>query len=134
MRQYLPVFIQIAAALAVALGGIIFSLLLGKRARTSEAKDKPYECGKNPVAGPTPRFSVKFYVVAMIFVLFDIEVIFMYPWAMDLCQLFKANLDLAPIARPAFQVLLAMLTFVLIVEAGHYYAFKRGVFDWYKRG
>lgn len=134
MRQYLPALIQIAAGLSVAIGMIVFSLLVGKRAHTSVDKDKAYECGKNPVVGPTPRFSVKFYIVAMIFVLFDIEVIFMYPWAIAFSQAQSLTHTFQDALASGLPLIVTMLVFVLVVEVGHIYAFKRGVFDWNKRG
>lgn len=126
INDYFPILIQLGAGLCVALGAIVISLLLGKRSKTSAAKDASYECGKDPVGPVMPRFSVKFYLVAMIFILFDIEVIFMYPWAVNFLN-FNAH-GLGP------QIFSLMLAFVLVVEAGHFYAYKHGVFDWNKRG
>lgn len=111
-------------ALSVALGGIVMSAILGKRARKSEAKDKPYECGKDIISPSQARFSVKFYLVAMIFILFDIEVIFMYPWALSYRDLVGAY---------GMQVFFAMLAFILLLEVAHWYAYKKGVFDWNRR-
>ena len=124
IQEYLPVLIQLAFALAIAVGGIVFSLLLGKRARDSKAKSTAYECGKDPIGAGQSRFSVKFYLVAMIFILFDIEVIFMYPWAVS----FRSVIGSAGLA--AFW---AMLAFIVLLEVGHLYAYKKGVFDWNKR-
>lgn len=127
IEQYFPVVVQILVAIAIAAGGIITSLVLGKSARRSAAKDSAYECGKDPIGPTQPRFSVKFYLVAMIFILFDIEVIFMYPWALNFAELVGPK-GIGP------QMFWAMLAFVLIVEVGHLYAYKKGVFDWNKRG
>ncbi|GAB4252841.1 MAG: NADH-quinone oxidoreductase subunit A [Candidatus Methylacidiphilales bacterium] len=124
MREYLPLLIQFGFALAIALGGVVTSIILGKRGRRTAAKDAPYECGKDPIGGPGARFSVKFYVIAMIFILFDIEVIFMYPWAVS----YLNNL-----AEIGWMALWSMVAFVLLVEVGHFYAYKKGVFDWNKR-
>jgi len=124
MLDYLPLIFQLLVALAIAVGGIATSMLLGKKGSHNRAKDTAYECGKDPIGPSQTRFSVKFYVIAMIFILFDIEVIFMYPWALcytDLIGTMGAN------------ILFAMLFFVLVVEVGHFYAYKKGVFDWNKK-
>lgn len=123
IKEYLPVLIQLAFALAIAVGGIVFSLLLGKRARDSKAKSTAYECGKDPVGPSQSRFSVKFYLVAMIFILFDIEVIFMYPWAVSFRDV---------IGTGGLAAFWAMVAFILLLEVGHLYAYKKGVFDWNK--
>ena len=81
LETYFPVLLQIMIAMAVAGGMIGASYLLGKRVR-NPVKDSPYECGMEPVGGTDERFSVKFYLVGMIFVVFDVEVIFLYPWAL----------------------------------------------------
>lgn len=123
IEQYLPVLFQLVLALAVAVGGIVLSMLLGKRARETKAKGTAYECGKDPIGPTQSRFSVKFYLVAMIFILFDIEVIFMYPWAVSFREL---------VTREGLNVLWAMVAFIAILEVGHFYAYKKGVFDWNK--
>ena len=126
LREFIPVLFSIGMALAVAVGGIVVALLLGKVGRRNRGKDLAYECGKDPIGGGSARFSVKFYLVAMIFILFDIEVIFMYPWAVSLLGFQQSGLG--------WQVFGLMLAFVLLVEVGHLYAYKKGVFDWNKRG
>jgi NADH-quinone oxidoreductase subunit A len=126
LREFIPVLFSIGMALAVAVGGIVVALLLGKVGRRNKGKDLAYECGKDPIGGGSARFSVKFYLVAMIFILFDIEVIFMYPWAVSLMGFQQSGLG--------WQVFGLMLAFVLLVEVGHLYAYKKGVFDWNKRG
>lgn len=81
LPDYIPVVLQILIASGFAVATLIASALLGKRALTNPTKDSAYECGMNPVGDGQARFSVKFYLVAMLFVLFDIEVVFLYPWA-----------------------------------------------------
>jgi NADH-quinone oxidoreductase subunit A len=81
LAQYIPILFLLAAAVGFAGGTLLVSVLLGKFAKSSKAKDAPYECGKDPIGESGGRFSVKFYLVAMLFILFDIEVVFMYPWA-----------------------------------------------------
>jgi len=126
LREFIPVLFSIGVALAIALGAIAVALLLGKVGQRNRGKDLAYECGKDPIGGGSARFSVKFYLVAMIFILFDIEVIFMYPWAVSLLGFQQSGFG--------WQVFGLMLTFVLLVEVGHLYAYKKGVFDWNKRG
>ena len=126
LREFIPVLFSIGLAVAIALGAIVVALILGKVGRRNRGKDLAYECGKDPIGGGSARFSVKFYLVAMIFILFDIEVIFMYPWAVSLMEFQRSGLG--------WQVFGLMLVFVLLVEVGHLYAYKKGVFDWNKRG
>jgi len=126
LREFIPVLFSIGVAVAIALGAIVVALILGKVGRRNRGKDLAYECGKDPIGGGSARFSVKFYLVAMIFILFDIEVIFMYPWAVSLMEFQQSGLG--------WQVFGLMLVFVLLVEVGHLYAYKKGVFDWNKRG
>jgi NADH-quinone oxidoreductase subunit A len=126
IREFIPVLFSLGMALAIALGGIGLGIIMGKVGRRNKGKDMAYECGKDPVGSPSARFSVKFYLVAMIFILFDIEVIFMYPWAVSLMGFKEAGMG--------WQVFGLMLAFVLLVEVGHLYAYKKGVFDWNKRG
>src|SRR5277367_697212 len=82
-QDYVPVFLQIVLGLGFAVSTLGISVLIGKRGRRTVAKDTAYECGKDPIGPTHSRFSVKFYQVAMLFILFDIEVVFMYPWAVD---------------------------------------------------
>ena len=81
LLQYIAVLMLFVLALAATGGMIAMSTLLGQRGRTSKIKDTAYECGMLPIGDGSPRMSVKFYLVAMLFILFDIEVVFMYPWA-----------------------------------------------------
>jgi len=124
MQNLIPVLFQLGIALAVAVGGVTLSIILGKRGRNPKGKDVPYECGKDTIGSVQPRFSVKFYLVAMIFILFDIEVIFMYPWAVTYRDSIRST---------GLSIFWAMLAFVALIEVGHFYAYKKGVFDWNKR-
>ncbi len=80
-KDYLPILLQVIVAIGFVAAALIFSVILGKAGRRNPAKDTPYECGMLPQGGAQSRFSVKFYLVAMLFILFDIEIVFMYPWA-----------------------------------------------------
>src|SRR5438309_11273685 len=81
LREYLPVLLQIIVAILFAASALLVSVLVGKSGKRTRAKHTAYECGKTPQGERQPRFSVKFYLVAMLFILFDIEIVFMYPWS-----------------------------------------------------
>ncbi len=115
-QVYFPVLVQIAIAIALAAGLIGASSLLGKRAR-SPLKDTPYESGMAPVGSARERFSVKFYLVGMIFILFDIEAVFLYPWAMV-----YRELKLFAFGE--------MFVFVALIMVGFFYVWKKGALDW----
>ena len=123
LLQYLAVGMLFALALAATGGMILFSSLVGKRGTRNADKDSAYECGMKPIGEGNARMSVKFYLVAMLFILFDIEVVFMYPWAV----IYKAML-----ADPATRNLIlgSMLSFMGILIVGYLYALKKGAFDW----
>ncbi len=115
-ETWFPVLIQILLALAVAGGMIGASALLGRRMRDA-VKSTPYESGMVPVGNAKERFSVKFYLVAMVFILFDIEAIFLYPWAVVYREL-------------KLFAFFEMLVFVVLVLCGFFYIWKKGVLDW----
>lgn len=117
---YFPVLVQAIVAVAVAVGLVGGGLLLGKRVRNA-AKDTPYESGMRPIGSARERFSVKFYLVAMVFILFDIEAIFLYPWAV----VFR---ELAQVSR--LFPFIEMLLFIVLVLVGFFYIWKKGVLDW----
>jgi len=96
---------------------------MGNFAKSSKAKDTAYECGKDPIGSNTGRFSVKFYLVAMLFILFDIEVVFMYPWAV-------VYRDMLAEHATRNLILGSMLSFLGILFAGYIYALKKKAFDW----
>jgi NADH-quinone oxidoreductase subunit A len=95
---------------------------MGKVGRRSPVKDSAYECGMVAEGGAQPRFSVKFYLVAMLFILFDIEIVFMYPWAVVYSDMIRTG--------PA--ILWSMLSFVSILTVGYVYALKKGALRWNK--
>lgn len=113
---YFPVLVQIILAMVVASALVALAVLIGKRLK-NKVKDLPYECGITPTGTARERFSVKFYLVAMLFILFDIEAIFLYPWAVVFREL----------KMFAFT---EMLVFVVLVLAGFFYIWKKGVLDW----
>jgi NADH-quinone oxidoreductase subunit A len=113
---YFPVLLQALLAVAVAAGILAASHLLGRRVR-SKAKDQPYECGIPPAGDARGRFSVKFYLVAMLFILFDVEIVFLFPWA-------AVYRDLK------LYGFFSMLLYMTVILAGFFYVWKKGVLDW----
>ena len=119
--QYLPVFVQILVAIGFAAVSLTLSVVLGKSARTNKIKDSAYECGMLPIGDGAPRFSVKFYLVAMLFVIFDIEVVFMYPWAVQFRDLVAGG-NAVP--------LVSMAGFAGVLAIAYVYALKKGALTW----
>jgi len=113
---YFPVLVQAIIAMALAAGLLSVSYLLGKRVR-NKVKDIPYESGIVPTGDARQRFSVKFYLVGMLFILFDIEAIFLYPWVVVFREL----------KMVAF---VEMLVFVVLILSGFFYIWKKGALDW----
>lgn len=122
LREYLPVLLQLIVAVGFAVSALVVSVLLGKTGRRTPAKDMAYECGMVPQGEAQPRFSVKFYLVAMLFILFDFEIVFMYPWAVVYKEM---------IAQSSV-VFWSMLSFITILMVGYVYALKKGALDWRK--
>jgi NADH-quinone oxidoreductase subunit A len=115
-EQYFPVLLQVLIAMAIAGGMIGASAVLGHRVR-NRIKDQPYECGIDPQGSPRERFSVKFYLVAMVFILFDIETVFLYPWAVVYRQL-------------KLFAFFEMFLFVVLILSGFFYIWKKGALAW----
>jgi NADH-quinone oxidoreductase subunit A len=113
---YWPVLLQVLIAMLVAGGMVGASYILGHRVR-DRVKDQPYECGITPTGSARERFSVKFYLVGMLFILFDIEAIFLYPWAVVYREL-------------KLFAFVEMFIFVLLVLSGFLYIWKKGALDW----
>jgi len=122
IREYLPILLQIIIAIGFAASALVISVLLGKSGRRTPAKDMPYECGMIPQGEVQPRFSVKFYLVAMLFILFDLEIVFMYPWAV----VYKEAIV------HGGTIFWSMLSFISILMAGYVYALKKGALDFKK--
>ena len=121
LENYFPILLQILIAGGFAGATLLISVLLGKAAARNRVKDSPYECGMLPLEEGQPRFSVKFYIVAMLFVLFDIEVVFLYPWAV----IFKDY-----VALHGASIFWAALSFVTILLVAYAYAWRKGALDW----
>jgi NADH-quinone oxidoreductase subunit A len=123
LYDYLPILLMFVVAGGFAVGNVLLSQLVGQRKRT-RTKLMPYECGKDPVGSARERFSVKFYLIAMIFILFDIEVIFLVPWA----AVFKGMATQSAALRTF--VYLEMMVFIGLLFVGYIYVVKKGAFDW----
>jgi NADH-quinone oxidoreductase subunit A len=121
LAQYLPVLMLGALAVLFSLGMLVGSVLLGKKGRRTPIKDTAYECGMLPVGDGSARLSIKFHLVAMLFILFDIEVVFLYPWAAIYRALLKDNPRM---------ILGSMISFLAILFVGYLYALKKRAFDW----
>jgi NADH-quinone oxidoreductase subunit A len=115
-ETYFPVLVQTVLAILVAGALITLSFVLGKRVK-DRVKDSPYECGIAPTGSARERFSVKFYLVAIVFILFDIEAVFLYPWAVIYREL-------------KMFAFVEMLLFIAVVVCGFFYVWKKGALDW----
>jgi NADH-quinone oxidoreductase subunit A len=120
--EYFPVLLQIVVAILFAASALLVSVVVGKSGKRTPAKDTPYECGMIPQGERQPRFSVKFYIVAMLFILFDLEIVFMYPWAVVYRDA----------VRQSSSIFWSMLSFILILMVGYAYAIKKGALDFKK--
>jgi NADH-quinone oxidoreductase subunit A len=117
--RYLPLLIHVLAAGGLAVVMVLLSTLIGQH-KKNKVKMSPYECGMEPQGDVRSRFSVKFYLVAMLFILFDVEAVFLYPWAI----LLKSDLKMFGFWE--------MMVFIAIILAGLFYIWKKGVIDWNK--
>ena len=113
---FIPILMMVVVATGFAVGTIAASYYLGRRVNTA-AKLMPYECGITPVGNARDRFHTRFYLVAMLFIVFDIETVFLYPWAVVFKQL-------------ALFGLLEMVVFIAILLAGFVYVWGKGALEW----
>lgn len=121
LQEYIPVLLLGLVLVLTAAGTLLASVAFGKRGRRNRTKDTAYECGMLPVGKGSARFSVKFYLVAMLFILFDVEVVFLYPWAV----VYKEQL-----AQNANLVFGSMMLFLGLFAVGFLYEIKKKAFDW----
>ncbi|MBA3711477.1 MAG: NADH-quinone oxidoreductase subunit A [Pyrinomonadaceae bacterium] len=121
LNAYLPILLMFVVAIVFAVGNVALSQVVGQRKQT-RTKLMPYECGKDPVGSARERFSVKFYLIAMIFILFDIELIFLMPWAVVFRTLVTNGLGTL--------VYVEMMLFVALLLVGYVYVLKKGLFNW----
>ncbi|VVM07058.1 NADH-quinone oxidoreductase subunit A [Methylacidimicrobium tartarophylax] len=122
--DYVPILFQIVIAVVVAVSMLGGAILIGQRGRRTPAKDTAYECGKDPIGPTNPRFSVKFYMVAMLFILFDIETVFFFAWAV----VYRQELANGP------QILFGMLFFLAVLGVGLVYELRKKALDWTRHG
>ena len=113
---YLPILLQVVIAVAIAAGALASSHFLGHKVR-NKVKELPYECGIAPTGDARGRFSVKFYLVAMLFILFDVEVVFLFPWAVVFREL-------------KLYGFISMVIYMALILAGFFFVWKKGVLDW----
>jgi NADH-quinone oxidoreductase subunit A len=122
LSAYLPVLIQFVLAAGIAAVILIANRLFGQRAAPNPRKDSAYECGMDPIGDPHPRFSVKFYVTAMLFILFDLEVVFLLPAVLVYREFIVAHLP----------IILPVMFFTLVLTFGLWYELRKGALDWEK--
>lgn len=127
LMDYAPIGVMFLVAMGFAVSQLLVTQLIGPRKRTA-TKLMPYECGKDPVGSARDRYSIKFYTVAVIFLLFDIEVLFMIPFAVA----FKDLLAQQKISGIAFGTIafIEILIFIATLIVGYIYIWKKGTFDW----
>ncbi len=116
LRVYIPILLQFLVVIALGAGMLGLSALIGVK-RPSREKLSPYECGMPPVGNTRERFSVSFYLIGMLFILFDVEAVFLYPWAV----VYK-SLKWFGFAE--------MFLYIVILLAGYIYIWKKGALDW----
>ncbi len=120
IEQYIPIFLVLLTAVVFGVAVIFSSSIFGPK-KPNKVKLMPYESGKNPIKSTKERVSIKYYLVAMLFIIFDIEVIYVYPWAVDFKKLFAANGMIA---------FLPMLFFLIVLELGFLYVYRKGGLKW----
>ncbi|NWK55668.1 NADH-quinone oxidoreductase subunit A [Verrucomicrobiaceae bacterium N1E253] len=120
LQNYLPVIMQTCVALGFCAIMLGMSVLLGQKGQKNATKDSAYECGMLPVGDGAPRMSIKFYVLAMLFVIFDIEVVFLYPWAVQFREL----------TAESAMAFWSICGFVGILGVAYIYALKKGALSW----
>jgi NADH-quinone oxidoreductase subunit A len=139
-NEFAPLFLFILVAIAIAVGMLVASAWLGPW-RTTAVKEMPYESGMDPIGDARQRFDVRYYLVAIAFLLFDVELLFLYPWAVAQWSLPESAAGVAaeaattlPVAGipPVFRglVLFEILVFVAVLAAAFAYAWRKGVFEW----
>src|SRR5262245_11609822 len=124
MKEYIPILLVFIFVAGFAVTNIVLSHVVGRR-KDSRAKLMPYECGMDPVGSAHQRFSVKFYLIAMLFILFDIEAVFLIPWAV----VFKSLIRTLPENGREF-FFFEMMIFIAVLLVGYIYVWKKGLFEW----
>ena len=125
LHEYAPLLLQLLVAIFLAGLLVTLSLAIGWR-RPNRAKLQPYECGMEPTGDARQPFSVKFYLVAMVFILFDVEAIFLYPWA----YVYRDMLNVSrSVGLYGFGEMMSVIAILLV---GYIYLWKKGALDWHK--
>jgi NADH-quinone oxidoreductase subunit A len=122
LSDYYPILVQISLAFSMGIIILVASHIFGQRSQSSEIKNSPYECGMLAEGSGQARFAVKFYVIAMLFILFDLEVVFLVPWILVFRDFMVANIS----------ILLPMLFFLFVLTFGLVYELKKGALEWEK--
>lgn len=120
LASYVPVVVMVALAAVIATAMVVMSAVLGPR-KPSPHKQEPYECGMTPVGSARERFPVRFYLIAMLFIIFDIETVFLYPWAVT----FRSSEQSVKLF-----ILAEMALFVAILFVGYFYLLGKGALNW----
>ena len=120
---WLPVVLLLIIAIGFAVGNVVISAIIGPR-RTGKGKETTYESGMVPIGDTRRRFNVRFYLVAMIFLVFDVEIVFFYPWATLFPEAVATQASITPL------LLGGILTFTVILLVAYFYAWGKGVFRW----
>ena len=128
VNEYWPILAMAGFGVVFAAGSLTVSHFLGEKGRQNRVKNTPYECGMPIQSDARSRFSVKFYLVAMLFILFDVEVVFMYPWAAS----FGVDRGAGVIGPDTGMLLWEAAVFTAILAIGLVYVLKKGVLDWQK--
>jgi NADH-quinone oxidoreductase subunit A len=116
LNSYIPIFIFLLVAIGFAFVTLIMSQLVSSK-KYNKVKLEPYECGIEPQTDARDRYSVRYYLVAMLFVIFDVETVFMFPWAVIFDKLLLFGL-------------IEMIVFIFILVVGYYYAWQKGALEW----
>jgi len=118
--DYLPIFLMLLGAIGFAVANVVLTMILGP-SRPGKTKGIPYESGMTPVQSARKRFNVRFYLIAMVFLVFDVEVVFLYPWAATFT-------NLEPMSDQAFTWLVRIMFFLFTTVVAYLYGFRKGVF------
>src|SRR5262245_43392743 len=127
MKEYIPILLVFIFVAGFAVTNIVLSHVVGRR-KDSRAKLMPYDCGMDPVGSAHQRFSVKFYLIAMLFILFDIEAVFLIPWAVVFKSLIRTLTQNGQSGRSF--VFFEMMIFIAVLLVGYIYVWKKGLFEW----
>jgi len=127
LSTYYPIFVYLILLVLFAVGTLVFAHWLGPRRRTPTKQQVPYESGMDPIGDARQRFDVKFYLVAIMFLVFDVELLFLYPWAIVAYTGPEQSGFPSELKLPVF---LCVLTFIALLAVGYLYDWKKGVFRW----